>query len=121
MPSIAYADLPLTIEDLVTNKGKAKLNVSLTYANSDQSGVLVAGGYSYATIEQNQDVLIGTLRLRYGLTSKTEIHGRGSASFSSTRGIIDSSASIGSNIISYNFIDSWLGISHQLKKDDDTP
>jgi len=32
----AWADMPLTIEDLITDKGKFKIDLSLSYANSDQ-------------------------------------------------------------------------------------
>lgn len=39
MPVMAQADLPLTVEDLITDKGKLKLDMSLTYANSDRRGV----------------------------------------------------------------------------------
>lgn len=35
----ALADLPLTVEDLFTDKGKYKLDVSLSYANSDRHGI----------------------------------------------------------------------------------
>ena len=35
----ARAYLPLTVEDLITDKGKIKLDVSLAYANSDRQGV----------------------------------------------------------------------------------
>jgi hypothetical protein len=35
----AYADLPLTVEDLITDKGKIKSDISLFYANSDRQGV----------------------------------------------------------------------------------
>ena len=37
LPLSAYADLHLTIEDMMTNKGKWKLETSLTYLNSENS------------------------------------------------------------------------------------
>lgn len=37
LPLSAYADLPLTIEDMMTDKGKWKLETSLTYLNSENS------------------------------------------------------------------------------------
>jgi len=37
--SVAHADLPLTVEDLITDKGKIKVDMSLSYANSDRQGV----------------------------------------------------------------------------------
>ena len=35
--SCAYADLPLTVEDLLTDKGKVKLDLSVAYTNSDRA------------------------------------------------------------------------------------
>ena len=35
----ARADLPLTVEDLITDKGKFKLDLSLAYANANRQGV----------------------------------------------------------------------------------
>ena len=35
----ALAELPLTVEDLVTDKGKFKLDASFSYANVDRNGV----------------------------------------------------------------------------------
>lgn len=37
LPLSAYANLHLTIEDMMTNKGKWKLETSLTYLNSENS------------------------------------------------------------------------------------
>ncbi|HFA6481960.1 TPA: meta-pathway of phenol degradation family protein, partial [Neisseria gonorrhoeae] len=37
LPLSVYADLPLTIEDIMTDKGKWKLETSLTYLNSENS------------------------------------------------------------------------------------
>jgi hypothetical protein len=33
----ARADLPLTVEDLITDKGKFKLDLSVAYANANRS------------------------------------------------------------------------------------
>lgn len=37
LPLSAYADQPLTIEDMMTDKGKLKLETSLTYLNSENN------------------------------------------------------------------------------------
>ena len=37
LPLSAYADLPLTIEDMMTDKGKWKLETSITYLNSENN------------------------------------------------------------------------------------
>lgn len=71
----ALADLPLTIEDLITEKGEVKLNVSLAYANSDRQGLstgepitVQTGPTSFITLptvigesQGNSDYLVGTL------------------------------------------------------------
>ena len=78
----AYADLPLTVEDLITDKGKVKLDISVAYANSDRQGVstgelitVQTGATSFMTLPTligesrgNSDSLVGTVGLRYGLT-----------------------------------------------------
>ncbi len=66
----------------------------------------------------NNDTLVATLGLRYGLTSKAEILARTSYLHSSSR------SSDVSGISSKNesrFADAWAGINYQFKKDDDTP
>jgi hypothetical protein len=131
-PSIAHADLPLTVEDLITDKGKFKLDVSVAYANSDRQGVstgepitVQTGPTSFVTLPTligesrgNSDSLVGTLGLRYGLTGKAEIFARTSYLTSSSR----SSDVSGTSSHSENrFADAWAGINYQFKKDDDTP
>jgi hypothetical protein len=131
-PSIAHADLPLTVEDLTTDKGKVKLDVSMAYANSDRQGVstgepitVQTGATSFVTLPTligesrgNSDSLVGTLGLRYGLTGKAEIFARTSYLTSSSR----SSDVSGTSSHSENrFADAWAGINYQFKKDNDTP
>lgn len=128
----AHADLPLTVEDLITDKGKVKLDVSLAYANSDRQGVSTAepitvqtGATSFVTLPTligesrgNSDSLVGTLGLRYGLTGKAEIFSRTSYLHSSSRA---SDVSGTSSHSENRFADAWAGINYQFKKDDDTP
>ena len=82
-----FAELPLTVEDLVTDKGKFKLDLSFAYANVDQTGVstgepisVQTGPTSFVQVptavgerSSNRDTLVGTLGLRYGITGKTEV------------------------------------------------
>lgn len=128
----AHADLPLTVEDLITDKGKVKLDVSLAYANSDRQGVstgepitVQTGATSFVTLPTligesrgNSDSLVGTLGLRYGLTGKAEIFARTSYLHSSSR---SSDVSGTSNHSESRFADAWAGINYQFKKDDNTP
>ena len=47
----AKADLPLTVEDLITEQGRVRLDVSLTYANVDRQGVSTgAVSYTHLTL-----------------------------------------------------------------------
>lgn len=128
----AHADLPLTVEDLITDKGKVKLDLSVAYANSDRQGVstgdpitIQTGATSFVTLPTlvgesrgNSDTLVGTLGLRYGLTSKAEVFARTSYLYSSSR---SSDVSGFSNSNDSRFTDAWAGINYQFKKDDDTP
>lgn len=40
--SPALADLPLTVEDLITDKGKIKADLSFSYGNADRQGLATA-------------------------------------------------------------------------------
>jgi|GEM_PF-7057567 len=85
----ASAELPLAVEDLLTDKGKIRMNTSVTYHNGFSESAayeevpLRAGKVAYvpmptASIRANSDILVGTLSLRYGLTGDAEIYSRGS-------------------------------------------
>lgn len=128
----ALADLPLTVEDLVTEKGKLKLDASLAYANVDSRGVsangpitVQTGPTAFVTLPtvigdsiSNSDSLVATLGLRYGLTTLLEIYTRTSFIYNSIRSS-DSSGASSSN--GGYFADAWAGLNYQLKKDNDTP
>ena len=128
----AHADLPLTVEDLITDKGKVKLDVSLTYANSDHQEVFMGepitiqtGATSFVTLPTligesrgNSDSVVGTLGLRFGLTAKAEIFTRISSLYNSSRSSDLSGASSNSD---NRFADAWAGLNYQFKKDDHTP
>lgn len=128
----AYADLPLTVEDLITDKGKFKLDLSVAYANSDRQGVstgdpvtVQTGATSFVTLPTligesrgNSDTLVGTFGSRYGLTGKAEIFARTTYLASSSR---SSDVSDTSSNSENRFADAWAGINYQFKKDDDTP
>ncbi|MBR6027080.1 MAG: hypothetical protein IK065_05745 [Neisseriaceae bacterium] len=83
-----WADLPLSLEELYTDKGKFKLEANLTYANSEQQNnsvsqpvyiettnhSLVAIPTVFSQTNSNNDMLLGNVGLRYGLTGKTDIY-----------------------------------------------
>ncbi|HZS79920.1 MAG TPA: hypothetical protein VFA14_00595 [Herbaspirillum sp.] len=129
---LAWADLPLTVEDLITDKGKLKLEASLSYANADRHGIsatdpvtIQTGPASFITLPTrigesvgNSDTTVATLGLRYGLTAKAEIYARLSGLASSQR----SSGLDGSRTSSESrFADAWAGVNYQFKQDNDTP
>ncbi|HFC6971042.1 TPA: meta-pathway of phenol degradation family protein, partial [Neisseria meningitidis] len=130
LPLSTYADLPLTIEDIMTDKGKWKLETSLTYLNSENSRAELAapvyiqtGATSFIPIPteiqengSNTDMLAGTLGLRYGLTGNTDIYGSGSYLWHEERKL-DGNGKTRNKRMS----DISAGISHTFLKDDKTP
>jgi len=126
------ADLPLTVEDIITQEGNLRLDLSLSYANRDKEDlalsepiVIQTGRNSFVTIptnigsvESNHDVLIGTLGLRYGVTTDTELYVRTSYMDSNTRYTTNNQTSSNSE---NQLLDAWLGINHQFSYDNDTP
>jgi len=86
LPNVLYAELSLSIDDLVTHKSKTKINASVVYSNSNRSGFITTKSIPVGTKKVNQDIFINTISLHYGLTKKIEVHGRGSFLYSSVRG-----------------------------------
>lgn len=128
----ASADLPLTVEDLITEQGKARIELSLAYANADRQGVstgepilVQTGPTSFVTLPTiigesigNGDTVVGTLGLRYGLTSKAEVYARMSGLSTRQR---SSGVSGTSSTSDTRFADAWAGVNYQFKQDDATP
>ncbi len=97
--SAATADLPLTVEDLITDKGKIRIDASLSHANSDRQNLLTdspiviqTSDTSFITLptrfgelKGNTDVLGATLGVRYGLTRYAEVYTRATYLYRSTR------------------------------------
>lgn len=84
----AYADLPLSLEDIAPKQNRFKIGASLTYYNNS-SDIHSQGASTYlltpqnTTIEipgrlinghENSDVLYTNLNLQYGLSANTEIY-----------------------------------------------
>lgn len=131
-PFSAVADLPLTVEELITEQGELRLDASLTYANSDRKNlitdepiVIQTGEASFVTLPTqfgefrgNTDVLVGTAGLRYGITREAEAYTRASYLHRSMRssdisGLDDSSED--------RFVDAWLGLNYQFSQDNESP
>ncbi len=83
----SFAELPLTVEDLTTDKNKFKLNTNISYFNQSQRN-LTEQGYNIIDLGNgrtltlanppsegttNTDSLIGTVGLNYGVTDKLEL------------------------------------------------
>lgn len=127
----ARADLPLTIENLLTAANRWRVEMGLTYAGSDRRNIdarftsLQTGPGQFITLpvaagaaRQNRDTLILTPGLRYGLSLETEIYSRFSALLDDTRTLdIDGSR----HRTSKKLNDAWLGINHRFSEDNATP
>lgn len=89
--SYAHADLPLTVEDLTTDKNRFKLDTSLSYYNQSQTS-LAPQTYGMADLgngrviilpapaaenNSNTDMLIMGTGLRYGISDSWEVGVRG--------------------------------------------
>ena len=128
----SHAELPLTIEDLITDKGKFKLDISASYANHNHQGIatddpiaIQTGETSFVLVPTSlgdsratTDTLVATVGLRYGLTSRTEIYNRSTWLHRWQR---QSSLSEQQVENDGRFVDTWLGINHQFSRDDKTP
>ena len=95
----AYAELPLRIEKLLTEQGKWKLEAGLTYASTNRSQLTMKAPLLIQTgpnqvvpvpthVHQeqiNQDTMIPSIGLHYGLTPKAELYGKTTWSMQHTR------------------------------------
>lgn len=127
----AYADLPLTIEDLLTAERRWRADVNIVYANSDRRNVdslystIQLGPTQFITLpvsvgqaRQNSDVMALSLGARYGMSLDTELYSRVSGLSQNTRTFNAEGASSDSND---KFTDAWFGINHRFSDDNDTP
>lgn len=128
----AWADLPLTVEELITEQGKTRLDLSFSYANATTQSIstgspieVQVGPTSFVVIPTsigdriaNSDAAVLTLGLRRGLTGRTEVFGRASWLATQERGINVGETSSSSRS---GFVDLWVGVSHIFKDDDATP
>ncbi|WP_310609043.1 hypothetical protein [Limnohabitans sp.] len=126
-----YADVPLTVEGLLTDKGKLKLDMTVSYANSEKSNAstgdyvnIQTGPTSFVTFPTkvgdgviNSDVLVGTLGLKYGIFANTEVYGRSSWFSSANR---SSGVSGISNSSNNGLADAWVGVNYKFRDDKKT-
>jgi len=130
-PITTYADLPLTIEDLLTAERRWRADVNLVYANIDRRDVeslfttiqLGPGQFinvpvSVTQARQNTDILALSIGLRYGMSLNTEIYSRISGVYQNYRTLNAEGASSDRD---QKFTDAWLGINHRFSEDNETP
>lgn len=125
------ADLPLTVEDLLTEQRRFRLDFGLNYINTDKNSTharfewVQVGAESFILLpttvsdrRRNGDVLAVTLGARYGVTADTELYSRVTGVAESVRMAGDSGAISRSD---QRFGQWVLGVNHRFSDDDDTP
>jgi len=134
--STVSADLPLTIEDLITQQNRYRVDFSMAYANSDRQRVssryqiFEAGNGQFIQLpvsvgdnRRNADILAMTFGFRYGLTTDTELLARVNGVIETTRydnketNGVETSASDSSQQLK----DLILGVNHRISDDTKTP
>ncbi|WP_302172939.1 hypothetical protein [uncultured Hydrogenophaga sp.] len=130
--SSAYADLPLTVENLISDQGQVRADVSITYANVESQSLLAGdpitvqtGPATFVTIPTrvgerltNTDTTVLTMGLRYGLSQRVEVYTRASAMATRQRSSFQGSSNTYTDA---GLIDAWAGLNLQIKPDDTTP
>lgn len=128
-----YADLPLTVESLISSQGKFSLESSLMYGNSktnqaELSGALPiqVGANSYinlptdiTTSEQQTYYLIGSLAIKYGISPQSDIGIRANTSYVAERDLAYSSPD--STQSKFELNDISITASHQFLEDAQYP
>lgn len=126
MSSYAHADLPLTVEDLTTDKNRFKLDTSLSYYNQNQTS-LAPQTYGVADLgngrviilpapatenNSNTDMLIIGTGLRYGISDSWEMGVRGNFVHTAERYTIDQKP----NQSNHHFLqDIYFGTQYSFK------
>ena len=127
----ASADLPLTVEDLLTAQDRYRLEFGLSYANSDRRNIdsqfdlIQTGSGSFVLLpvnvgeaRQNTDFLAMTLGFRYGVTKDTELFTRLTATADDVR--VQNNSGTDSRS-SQQLSDFVVGVNHKFSPDNDTP
>ena len=109
-----FADLPITIENLLSDKGTTRLGMSMTYINSEN----ISSTFFGETIS-NTDVLATSISVKYGISSLNEIYVRATYLLSENR-IFDEDEKSSTHIQNY-ISDSWIGIGHKFNNDSESP
>jgi hypothetical protein len=124
----ALADLPLSLEDLLTNKNEFRLSLNFGYANADRAKAsalydeIDTGNNGFVRLpvvvgerRTNSDIYTFTLGGSYGLNDKTEIYSRLTATANDTR--LEGSNGFKSEQLSQLV----FGVNHQFINDAESP
>lgn len=132
LPVAAFADLPLTVEGMLSAPNRWRVELGINYANTEQRGVSTGQPISVqvsaaqfvtiptqiGTSRVNSDIIVLSPGVRYGLSENTELYGRSSWLSDSARiqGVS------GTDSQTNNRFDSlWLGINHKLIEEGKSP
>lgn len=127
-----FADLPLSLEDVLTNKGQWKLETSFNYINSENTkseflsplyihtanGSFIPVPTELVDKNQNSDLIVANLGLRYGLNGNTDLYGNSSYLWKEERSFINDEKN---KTRTNKFSDLSIGISHTFLKDENNP
>lgn len=128
----AKADLPLTVEDLLTSAQRWRVELGVAYANSDRTNVtsdqfvqIQIGPTQFITVPTvvgerrvNSDVFVLSPGVRYGFSSDTELYGR----FSAVSSVLRSASVSGVDTQTTERVaDAWLGVNHRFIREGETP
>lgn len=119
--------------DVMADAGRAKLELGLTYTNSERRDVLMGaplevqtGPTSFISLptlinqaDSSSDVVVASLGLRYGLTTNLEIYGRLHALYAQHRGqdLHNQTQRQEDSGLS----DAWIGLNYRFSPDTTTP
>ena len=132
LPALAFADLPLTVEGMLSAPNRWRAELGINYANTEQRGVSTGQPVSVqvsaaqfvtiptqiGTARINSDIVVLSPGLRYGLSEDTELYGRTSWLSDTAR----VQAVSGTNSQTNNRFDSfWLGVNHKLVEEGKSP
>lgn len=130
--SAARADLPLAVENLLTDKGQLRADIAVSYANLERQHLVAGdpitvqtGPATFVTLPTrvgeeltNSDTTVLTAGLRYGISQSVEIYTRASAMATRQRGSFQGASSTHSDS---GVVDAWAGVNVQIKPDNQTP
>ena len=132
IPVLAFADLPLTVEGMLSAQNRWRAELGINYANVEQRGVstgqsvavqvsaaqFVSVPTQVGSSRLNSDTIVLSPGLRYGYSANTELYGRSSWLSDSAR--IQGLGGTGTQN-SKRFDSLWLGINHQFIEEGKSP